>query len=122
MNKEVILGLISLLFYVVGFIFSFYNSKKAQEKRDDTGVMIFSFIIGLAILFLYYWGMGTFNIVNKFDLILIIFCTAISTIHSILSYNGRSLNVIGKLLSLSLNFYVLYLAGGYDSLIKYFNV
>lgn len=122
MNKEVILSLISLLFYVIGFIFCFYNSKKSQEKRDDAGLMIFSSIIGLGIGFLYYWGMGTFNVLNKFDLILIIFCTAISTIHSILSYNGRSLNVIGKVLSLGLNFYVLYLAGGYDSLIKYFNI
>ena len=122
MNKEVILGLLSIILYVISLIFVFVKSSKAQEKRDDKGIMVFSFIAGLAVVFLYYWGMGTFNVINKFDLVLILFVTASSTIMSILSYRGRSLNILGKLIYLTVNFYVLYLAGGYNAVINYFNV
>jgi len=122
MNKEVILGLLSIILYVISLIFVFVKSSKAQEKRDDKGIMVFSFIVGLAVVFLYYWGMGTFNVINKFDLVLILFVTASSTIMSILSYRGRSLNISGKLIYLTVNFYVLYLAGGYNAVINYFNV
>ena len=115
---QLILQSVSILFFmaaVVAFLF------QIQYKSKKTGFTIYS-LLTLVLILTYYWGMGVLYQVDRHDFYLLIYTFIRFIAVYIAEYKNLKFNSLSRISILILTEFLIFKAGGYDTIITYFNL